>query len=248
MCHGDDFGLVVPPALSRRSRRSSWWSRTPTVKSPAPPRHWSTNSTRRGVRARLDDNVDQGFGWRATEWDLQGVPIRVEIGPRDIAEQRRRPLPARHPRQDQGGAGRRRRRCAAADASTCRPTCSTRRRHDAMRSSRDCTTLDAGARRRADRCRPRAVGVGRRLRRRAPRRGAASRCGACSATTERCPTPTTTRARSPMSPGPTDSTAAQRLAAFRRRRARASPFGSAFRSATSVSGRSVASTHRVGTL
>jgi prolyl-tRNA synthetase len=33
----------------------------------------------------VDDNVDQGFGWRATEWDLQGVPMRVELGPRDLA-------------------------------------------------------------------------------------------------------------------------------------------------------------------
>ena len=40
----------------------------------------------RGVRVRLDDNVAAGFGWRATEWDLQGVPIRVELGPRDLAE------------------------------------------------------------------------------------------------------------------------------------------------------------------
>jgi prolyl-tRNA synthetase len=40
----------------------------------------------RGVRVRLDDNITQGFGWRATEWDLQGVPIRVELGPRDVAE------------------------------------------------------------------------------------------------------------------------------------------------------------------
>jgi prolyl-tRNA synthetase len=40
----------------------------------------------RGVRARLDDNVAQAFGWRATDWDLQGVPIRVELGPRDLAE------------------------------------------------------------------------------------------------------------------------------------------------------------------
>ena len=38
------------------------------------------------MRVRLDDNVDQAFGWRATDWDLQGVPIRVEIGPRDLAE------------------------------------------------------------------------------------------------------------------------------------------------------------------
>jgi prolyl-tRNA synthetase len=40
----------------------------------------------RGVRVRLDDNVVQGFGWRATDWDLQGVPIRVELGPRDLDE------------------------------------------------------------------------------------------------------------------------------------------------------------------
>jgi prolyl-tRNA synthetase len=39
-----------------------------------------------GARARLDDNVAQAFGWRATDWDLQGVPIRVELGPRDLAE------------------------------------------------------------------------------------------------------------------------------------------------------------------
>jgi prolyl-tRNA synthetase len=42
--------------------------------------------TRRGIRARLDDNVGQGFGRRATDWDLQGVPVRVELGPRDLAE------------------------------------------------------------------------------------------------------------------------------------------------------------------
>ncbi len=40
----------------------------------------NTNET--GRQRRLE-----GFGWRATEWDLQGVPIRVEIGPRDIAGQ-----------------------------------------------------------------------------------------------------------------------------------------------------------------
>ncbi len=54
--------------------------------SPAPRRLWSTISRRRGVRVRLDDNVEQGFGRRATDWDLQGVPIRVEIGPRELAE------------------------------------------------------------------------------------------------------------------------------------------------------------------
>jgi prolyl-tRNA synthetase len=35
---------------------------------------------------RLDDKVELAFGWRATDWDLQGVPVRVELGPRDLAE------------------------------------------------------------------------------------------------------------------------------------------------------------------
>jgi prolyl-tRNA synthetase len=40
----------------------------------------------RGVRARLDDRVDTSFGRRATDWELKGVPVRVEVGPRDLAE------------------------------------------------------------------------------------------------------------------------------------------------------------------
>ena len=85
MCHGDDFGLVLPPALAPVQvvvvvvkdtdgaviRAASALAEKLNV---------------RGVRVRLDDNVAAGFGWRATEWDLQGVPIRVELGPRDLAE------------------------------------------------------------------------------------------------------------------------------------------------------------------
>jgi prolyl-tRNA synthetase len=85
MCHGDDNGLVLPPALAPVQvvvvvvkdtdggvRRAA----SALVE----------ELTRLGVRPRLDDNTDQAFGWRATDWDLQGVPIRVEIGPRDLAE------------------------------------------------------------------------------------------------------------------------------------------------------------------
>jgi prolyl-tRNA synthetase len=39
----------------------------------------------RGVRARLDDRTDQGFGRRSTDWELKGVPVRIEVGPRDLA-------------------------------------------------------------------------------------------------------------------------------------------------------------------
>ena len=85
MCHGDDFGLVLPPALApvqvvvvvvKDTEGAVTRSATALV----------DELKTRGVRVRLDDNVDQAFGWRATDWDLQGVPIRVELGPRDLAE------------------------------------------------------------------------------------------------------------------------------------------------------------------
>ena len=41
-----------------------------------------------GVRVRLDAHVDTSFGRRAIDWELKGVPVRVEVGPRDLAEGR----------------------------------------------------------------------------------------------------------------------------------------------------------------
>jgi len=85
MCHGDDFGLVLPPALAPLQAvvvvvKDGDGAVTRAASMLA------DELTARGVRVRLDDNVSQAFGWRATDWDLQGVPIRVELGPRDLAE------------------------------------------------------------------------------------------------------------------------------------------------------------------
>jgi prolyl-tRNA synthetase len=35
---------------------------------------------------RLDDRTETSFGRRSVDWELKGVPVRVEIGPRDLAE------------------------------------------------------------------------------------------------------------------------------------------------------------------
>jgi prolyl-tRNA synthetase len=85
MCHGDDFGLVLPPALAPVQVVVVVVKDTDgAVTRAAATLVEELNA--RGVRVMLDDNVAQAFGWRATEWDLQGVPIRVEVGPRDLAE------------------------------------------------------------------------------------------------------------------------------------------------------------------
>jgi prolyl-tRNA synthetase len=83
MCHGDDFGLVLPPALAPIQAVVVVVKDTDGAVARVASRLLE-ELERRGVRARVDDNTDQGFGWRATEWDLRGVPIRVEIGPRDV--------------------------------------------------------------------------------------------------------------------------------------------------------------------
>jgi len=85
MCHGDDYGLVLPPALAPVQAvvvvvKDSDGSVTRAASAIV------DELTQRGVRVRLDDDVDAAFGWRATDWDLRGVPIRVELGPRDLAE------------------------------------------------------------------------------------------------------------------------------------------------------------------
>src|SRR6202022_2348545 len=85
MCHGDDFGLVLPPALAPVQVVVVVVKDTDGAVTRAASVLVEELEVR-GVRVRLDDNVARGFGWRATDWDLQGVPIRVELGPRDLVE------------------------------------------------------------------------------------------------------------------------------------------------------------------
>ncbi|HEX5494665.1 MAG TPA: proline--tRNA ligase [Mycobacteriales bacterium] len=81
MCHGDDSGLRVPPRLAPVQ------AVVLAVKEEAvqPARALAGQLRDAGVRAELDDRTDTPFGRRAVDWELKGVPVRVEIGPRDLA-------------------------------------------------------------------------------------------------------------------------------------------------------------------
>jgi prolyl-tRNA synthetase len=83
MTHGDDNGLVVPPRLAPTQ------AVVLLVKDDAgagdTARGLADELAGAGVRAKLDDQVSQSFGRRATDWELKGVPVRVEVGPRDLA-------------------------------------------------------------------------------------------------------------------------------------------------------------------
>jgi prolyl-tRNA synthetase len=41
-----------------------------------------------GLRVRLDDRDQHRPGYKFAEWELKGVPIRIELGPRDVAADR----------------------------------------------------------------------------------------------------------------------------------------------------------------
>jgi prolyl-tRNA synthetase len=84
MCHGDDAGLRLPPAVAPIQVlvmlvRDDGDARSAALR-------LFERLTELGVRAHLDDRVEMSFGRRAVEWELKGVPVRVEIGPRELAD------------------------------------------------------------------------------------------------------------------------------------------------------------------
>jgi len=84
MLHGDDAGLRLPSELAPVQVvvllvRDEGSAREEAVRLVA-------ELESRGLRARLDDRVDLSFGRRSIDWELRGVPIRLEVGPRDLKE------------------------------------------------------------------------------------------------------------------------------------------------------------------
>ena len=85
MAHGDDFGLRLPPALAPVAGGGAGGQGRPRGAARRPTR-WSPSCAAAGHRVRLDDRTDTSFGRRSVDWELKGVPVRVEVGPRDLAE------------------------------------------------------------------------------------------------------------------------------------------------------------------
>lgn len=83
MCHGDDRGIVVPPRLAATQVVVLPVKGTDEVLAEC--NRIVAALTAAGVRVHLDRRTDTGFGRRATDWELKGVPVRVEVGPRDLA-------------------------------------------------------------------------------------------------------------------------------------------------------------------
>jgi prolyl-tRNA synthetase len=89
MIHGDDKGLVLPPKIAP----------VHVVIVPIPykgadpeaigakAKEFKDKLTQKGLSVILDDRSEYTPGWKFHEWELKGVPIRVEIGPRDLKQE-----------------------------------------------------------------------------------------------------------------------------------------------------------------
>ena len=84
MVHGDDSGLVLPPRVAPFQivivpiGRDNW-------RETVLPRAKQIQDTlvAAGFRVTLDER-DERPGWKFSEWEMRGVPLRIEIGPKDI--------------------------------------------------------------------------------------------------------------------------------------------------------------------
>ena len=83
MVHGDDSGLALPPAIAPtqvmvipiQQHKEGVLEKAQSVRQ---------TLAEQGIRVKLDDS-EKSPGWKFSEQEMRGIPIRVEIGPKDIA-------------------------------------------------------------------------------------------------------------------------------------------------------------------
>jgi len=88
MIHGDDKGLVLPPKLApiqvviipiyySKEEKDSVMQKARQIKD---------NLSKIDLRVHLDDREQLTPGFKFNDWEMKGIPIRIEIGPKDIAK------------------------------------------------------------------------------------------------------------------------------------------------------------------
>jgi len=87
MMHGDDKGLIIPPRIApiqvvivpiyyKNEDRDKVLSKAEEI---------ADRLKAENVSTYLDDRTEYTPGWKFNEWEMKGVPTRIEIGPRDVA-------------------------------------------------------------------------------------------------------------------------------------------------------------------
>src|SRR5262249_8891057 len=89
MVHGDDQGLVLPPRLApyqcvivpifkNEEEKAVVLGAATELKA---------QLVKAKIRVVLDEREGQSPGWKFNDWEMRGVPVRVELGPKDVAKQ-----------------------------------------------------------------------------------------------------------------------------------------------------------------
>merc|ERR1711881_369288 len=88
MVHGDDKGLVLPPNVAhvqvicipagapKGDERQQILDRVEEL---------NKKLNAKGIRSRTDVRTHVTPGWKYAHWEQKGVPIRLEVGPKDLA-------------------------------------------------------------------------------------------------------------------------------------------------------------------
>jgi len=83
MVHGDDSGLVLPPYVApTQVVVIPIMGQKPDVAAAAATIRAALETA--GIRVKVDDS-DKSPGWKFSEYEMKGVPLRIEVGPRDLA-------------------------------------------------------------------------------------------------------------------------------------------------------------------
>ena len=89
MVHGDDKGLVLPPKIApvQVVIVPIPYKGSDPAPIAAKAKEISDQLIQKGLSVILDDRQEYTPGWKFNQWELKGVPVRIEIGPRDLKQQ-----------------------------------------------------------------------------------------------------------------------------------------------------------------
>lgn len=86
MAHSDDSGLIIPPRLAPTEIVLIPIFRAKNKDQVLPVAQQVAADLRKEFRVEVDDDESNSPGWKFAEWELRGVPLRVEMGPRDVEQ------------------------------------------------------------------------------------------------------------------------------------------------------------------
>lgn len=88
MAHGDDQGLMLPPQLApiQVVIVPIWRKDTERTAVLALAEQVAATLKGAGIRVKLDAREEVSAGYKFNDWEMRGVPLRIEIGPRDVEQ------------------------------------------------------------------------------------------------------------------------------------------------------------------